>query len=533
MSKKNVASRTILFRLKNSKKTRVKCQVPTSDIPVIGSLALSPGVKEPRLHKLRAPDDIIPYSIAELNFREETGGNFEEETRGQGDSGRKIEPTITLTGLERKWKPEEVVLDIWEKNECIPMDRTREQFTAEVKVLSKRVCKDPNKQNVVLTMDAKTQEECLKRKKAVVGLTFWMEEKFEVNRLRPSEERLQAGVDVLQVWGSGSESLSHRQMVPGPEIIEIPDTQPQFIEIPDTQPQIIEILDTQPIKTIEIPDTQQILDSVLENNFGMDSEFGDTSLLDFFNNKSGESENIDVDVNDHRDENLDHYSEIVINDLYNQCQLDSNDQGVHDDDYGDLIPTFDENLLNSEQLIDRHQMHDNNYDCQRLVDVENKRSEMRDQECNSCARPGKSRIPSPPPNTLNRKLLKFRIHSPYHYNSRFTALYHYNSRHAAPYHSVKTIEIPDTQQILDSVLENDFGMDEQFRDTSLKRLLDFFDNKSGESENVDVLVVVNDHRDENLDHYSEVVINDHYEEIETPEQKKTEVVEAPTTLSHP
>jgi hypothetical protein len=83
------------------------------------------------------------------------------------------------------------------------------------------------------------------------------------------------------------------------------------------------------------------------------------------------------------------------------------------------------------------------------------------------------------------------------------------------------------------VLENDFGMDEQFRDTSLKRLLDFFDNKSGESENVDVLVVVNDHRDENLDHYSEVVINDHYEEIETPEQKKTEVVEAPTTLSHP
>jgi hypothetical protein len=59
---------------------------------------------------------------------------------------------------------------------------------------------------------------------------------------------------------------------------------------------------------------------VLENDFGMDSEFGDTSLQDFFNNKSGESENVDVDVNDHRDENLDHYSEVVINDLYNQCQ---------------------------------------------------------------------------------------------------------------------------------------------------------------------------------------------------------------------
>jgi hypothetical protein len=148
-----------------------------------------------------------------------------------------------------------------------------------------------------------------------------------------------------------------------PQIIEIPDTQPQIIEIPDTQPQIIEILDTKPIKTIEIPDTQQTLDSMLENDFGMDNEFGDTSLLDVFNNKSGESENVDVDVNDHRDENLDHYSEIVINDLYNQCQLDSNDQGVHDDDYGDLIPTFDENLLNSQQLIDRHQMRDNNYDC--------------------------------------------------------------------------------------------------------------------------------------------------------------------------
>jgi hypothetical protein len=37
----------------------------------------------------------------------------------------------------------------------------------------------------------------------------------QLSRLRPSEERLQAGVDVLQVWGSGSESLSHRQMVPG------------------------------------------------------------------------------------------------------------------------------------------------------------------------------------------------------------------------------------------------------------------------------------------------------------------------------
>ncbi|KAH0818120.1 hypothetical protein GEV33_004671 [Tenebrio molitor] len=165
-----------------------------------------------------------------------------------------------------------------------------------------------------------------------------------------------------------------------PQKIEIPDTQPQIIEIPDTQPQTIEILDTQPIETIEIPNTQQILDSVLENNFGMGNEFGDISLLNFFDNKSGESENVDVDVNDYRDENLDHYSEVVINDLYNQCQLGNNDQGVHDDDYGDLVPTFDENLLNSQQLIDRHQMRDNNYDCQRLVDVENKRSQMRDND---------------------------------------------------------------------------------------------------------------------------------------------------------
>jgi hypothetical protein len=165
-----------------------------------------------------------------------------------------------------------------------------------------------------------------------------------------------------------------------PQIIEIPDSQPQIIEIPDTQPQTIEILDTQPIETIEIPNTQQILDSVLENDFGMGNEFGDISLLNFFDNKSGESENVDVDVNDHRDGNLDHYSEVVINDLYNQCQLGNNDQGVHDDDYVDLVPTFDENLLNSQQLIDRHQMRDNNYDCQRLVDVENKRSQMRDND---------------------------------------------------------------------------------------------------------------------------------------------------------
>jgi hypothetical protein len=74
-----------------------------------------------------------------------------------------------------------------------------------------------------------------------------------------------------------------------PSTIIIPDTQPPTIVIPDTQPQIIEILDTQPIKTIEIPDTQQTLDSMLENDFGMDNEFGDTSLkalLDFFDNKN-------------------------------------------------------------------------------------------------------------------------------------------------------------------------------------------------------------------------------------------------------
>jgi hypothetical protein len=181
---------------------------------------------------------------------------------------------------------------------------------------------------------------------------------------------------------------------------------------------------------------------VLENDFGMDSEFGDTSLLDFFNNKSGESENIDVDVNDHRDENLDHYSEIVINDLYNQCQLDSNDQGVHDDDYGDLIPTFHENLLNSQQLIDRQQMHDNNYDCQRLVDVENKRSEMRDQECNSCARPGKSRIPSPPPNvsTNDSPLLRSLLRA-----KRLSKII-VNSNKLIKKPRIETIVIEDTQQ---------------------------------------------------------------------------------------
>jgi hypothetical protein len=150
----------------------------------------------------------------------------------------KLNPTITLTELGREWKLEEVVMDIWEKNEWIRMERTKEQFTAEVRVLSKRVCKDPNKQNVVLTMDAKTQEECLKRKKAVVGLTFfWMEEKFEVNRCFNCHGYGHQKKDLLQVRGSthqeglqgreeelpelrqrgteGSEPPSHRQMVPG------------------------------------------------------------------------------------------------------------------------------------------------------------------------------------------------------------------------------------------------------------------------------------------------------------------------------
>jgi hypothetical protein len=104
-------------------------------------------------------------------------------------------------------------------------------------------------------------------------------------------------------------------------------------------------------------------------------------LFDCFD-KSGEGVNVDVAVNEHHDENLDH-SKVDINDLQDQClkTRENNDQGVHyDDHYGDLIPTFDENLLNSHQLIDRRQMRDNDYDCQRLVDVENKRSEMRDND---------------------------------------------------------------------------------------------------------------------------------------------------------
>jgi hypothetical protein len=96
-----------------------------------------------------------------------------------------------------------------------------------------------------------------------------------------------------------------------PEIIVIPDTQPPSIVIHDTQPKIIEILDTHPIKTVEIPDTQEILDSVLENDFGMDvpsiqvldEQFRVTSLkrlFDCFDNKSGEDVNVDVAVNDHQ-----------------------------------------------------------------------------------------------------------------------------------------------------------------------------------------------------------------------------------------
>jgi hypothetical protein len=98
----------------------------------------------------------------------------------------------------------------------------------------------------------------------------------------------------------------------------------------------------------------------------------------FFNNKSEEGVNVDVAVNDHHDENLDHYSKLDINDYQHQClkNQENNDQGVHGGDYGDLIPTFDENLLNPHQLIDRRQMRDNDYDCQRLVE-----SKIREARC--------------------------------------------------------------------------------------------------------------------------------------------------------
>jgi hypothetical protein len=55
-------------------------------------------------------------------------------------------------------------------------------------------------------------------------------------------------------------------------------------------------------------------------------------LFDCFDNKSGEGVNVDVAVNEHHDENLDH-SKVDINDLQDQClkTRENNDQGVHYD----------------------------------------------------------------------------------------------------------------------------------------------------------------------------------------------------------
>jgi hypothetical protein len=170
-------------------------------------------------------------------------GNLEEETGGQGNSGRKAEPNHHAHRVGK---------------------RVETGGSGGGHLGEKRMDPDGKDQRAIHRGGESALEESLQgpqqterrpdngrknagrmfEKEEGRGLTFfWMEEKFEVNRcfnlsrLRPSEEGLQAGVDLLQVRGSahqeglqgreeelpelrqrgteGSEPPSHRQMVPG------------------------------------------------------------------------------------------------------------------------------------------------------------------------------------------------------------------------------------------------------------------------------------------------------------------------------
>jgi hypothetical protein len=84
----------------------------------------------------------------------------------------RMNPTLTLTGLEAHWSAEEVVADVHQKNDWLHGGQPLEEFRKSFAFLTKRKCQNERRQNMVFAVEPKIHHEAMERGKVVVGLTL-------------------------------------------------------------------------------------------------------------------------------------------------------------------------------------------------------------------------------------------------------------------------------------------------------------------------------------------------------------------------
>jgi hypothetical protein len=89
---------------------------------------------------------------------------------------KKLNPTVTLTGLEAGWTKEEIVEEVFQKNEWIRNTGTKEEFERDFKF--KRCQKSP-KENLTFAVEPRLHKALIERQKIVV---VFVEEMVQVTR---------------------------------------------------------------------------------------------------------------------------------------------------------------------------------------------------------------------------------------------------------------------------------------------------------------------------------------------------------------
>jgi hypothetical protein len=84
----------------------------------------------------------------------------------------RMNPTLTLTGLEAHWSAEEVVADVHQKNDWLHGGQPLEEFRKSFAFLTRRKCQNERRQNMVFAVEPKIHHDAMERGKVVVGLTL-------------------------------------------------------------------------------------------------------------------------------------------------------------------------------------------------------------------------------------------------------------------------------------------------------------------------------------------------------------------------
>jgi hypothetical protein len=84
----------------------------------------------------------------------------------------RMNPTLTLTGLEAHWSAEEVVANVHQKNDWLHGGQPLEEFRKSFAFLTKRKCQNERRQNMVFAVEPRIHHEAMERGKVVVGRTL-------------------------------------------------------------------------------------------------------------------------------------------------------------------------------------------------------------------------------------------------------------------------------------------------------------------------------------------------------------------------